>query len=118
LSSTVFANLSKVKHVNNLKTIATSNCRLLYGTDRNRFYDTVISYDEDQSIYGAYLVCTVDGATKALRHELADDPTKAAQMIVNGLVKDTALLFTKYAVGDRMRGQQGERGDKGYFELY
>ncbi|KAF2793157.1 hypothetical protein K505DRAFT_194289, partial [Melanomma pulvis-pyrius CBS 109.77] len=107
----------QVKYLKDLKTIAASNARLLYGSDRNRFFDIVVSYDESNGHYGAYLICTIEGTSKALRKDLADSPIKAVQTLVIGLQKDTTLIFTKYDVGDKFIGQQGARNSDGIFKL-
>lgn len=44
--------------------------------------------------YSAYLICTIDGNQKPLCKAIADCPIKATAIIVDGLQKDSALLFS------------------------
>jgi hypothetical protein len=44
--------------------------------------------------YSAYLICAIDGNQKPLRKALADCPIKATVIIVDGLQKDSAILFS------------------------
>ncbi|KAF2658115.1 hypothetical protein K491DRAFT_713882 [Lophiostoma macrostomum CBS 122681] len=109
----------KIKQVKDLKTLALANARLLYGSDRNRFFDVVTSQFDSLAgtKYGAFLVITVDGTTKPLRKEVNDCPLTACRALVARLHKDTGLLFMKFDVGDQISGQQGTRNNAGKFEL-
>ncbi|KAI4633486.1 hypothetical protein J4E80_000852 [Alternaria sp. BMP 0032] len=105
--------------VQTLKEICLGNCRLLYGSERFKFYDIVICEDDDTKKFAAILTCNQEGQTKLLRTELSLCPVVAVRTLVDGLQKDTAKLFLKYAVGSQIRGQQGHTdAETGIFELW
>ncbi|CAN9093252.1 unnamed protein product [Alternaria alternata] len=125
----------KLHEIQTLKEISLGNCRLLYGSERFKFYgkalapmlntgidtrlDIVICEDEGTKRFAAILTCNQDGQTKLLRTELSGCPVVAVRTLVDGLQKDTAKLFLKYAVGSQIRGQQGfTNKDTGKFELW
>jgi hypothetical protein len=98
----------QVSHLNNLKALANSNARLLYGSDRSRFlgthhfYSTMgilimidipVVFHKSTSHYSAYLICAIEGNQKPLRKAIANCPIKATAIIVDGLQKDSAILF-------------------------
>ncbi|KAL6709499.1 hypothetical protein ACN47E_001434 [Coniothyrium glycines] len=97
----------KVERVKSLRELAFGNCRLLYGSERGKFFDIVIAEDVENNAFCAILVCSQEGASKILRKEVDDDPLKAVQSMVNHLQKDTACLFHKFDVGSQLKGQQG-----------
>ncbi|KAF2252545.1 hypothetical protein BU26DRAFT_549111 [Trematosphaeria pertusa] len=90
-----------------------ASCRFIQLTAQ----DVVTCYNEEEGKHGAVLVCSYDGASKILRKEVAACPLAATRAIVDGLHRDTGLLFAKFDVGDQLYGQQGFRGDSGKFEL-
>ncbi|KAH8727128.1 hypothetical protein GQ44DRAFT_758218 [Phaeosphaeriaceae sp. PMI808] len=98
---------AKVSIVEKLKTMALGNCRLLYGSERQKFYDVVVSVNEENKIFVAALVCNKDPASKFLRTSINDCPVKAVRDMVDCLQKDTMRLFEKYSVGSMIVGQQG-----------
>ncbi|KAI4959501.1 hypothetical protein J4E86_003223 [Alternaria arbusti] len=105
--------------VQTLKEICLGNCRLLYGSERFKFYDIVICEDDDTKKFAAILTCNQEGQTKLLRTELSLCQVVAVRTLVDGLQKDTAKLFLKYAVGSQIRGQQGHTdAETGIFELW
>ncbi|KAF2685941.1 hypothetical protein K458DRAFT_300320, partial [Lentithecium fluviatile CBS 122367] len=107
----------QIRQLMDLKNFALGNARLLYGSEQRKFYDIVVGANEDGK-YATVLVCSFDGATKILRKEVALCPLAATQAIVDGLVMDTGLLFSKYDVGDQISDQQGFRSaETGKFEL-
>ncbi|KAF2470415.1 uncharacterized protein BDR25DRAFT_314616 [Lindgomyces ingoldianus] len=83
----------KVKALKDLKTLSNSNARIIYGSDRTRFYDIVIVLNEVTRLYTTHLVVAIDGTTKSLRKEEAVCPLKATRAIVDKLQKDTSLVF-------------------------
>ncbi|XP_014555001.1 hypothetical protein COCVIDRAFT_103549 [Bipolaris victoriae FI3] len=120
LSSTSWLDSSiLVEKVNNLKEISLGNCRLLYGSERGKFYDIVIGEDEETKSFGAVLTCNQDSQTKLLRTSTSTCPVKAVRKLVSDLQKDTAKLFLKYGVGSQLDGQQGYTDrDTGEFQLW
>ncbi|EOA89829.1 uncharacterized protein SETTUDRAFT_26155 [Exserohilum turcica Et28A] len=108
-----------VNSINSLKELCLGNCRLLYGSERFRFYDIVICEDEANKRFCALLTCNMDGQTKILRVETDACAVTAVQMLVGRLQRDTAKLFAKYNVGSQIEGQQGST-DKttGTFKLW
>ncbi|KAF2731719.1 hypothetical protein EJ04DRAFT_566618 [Polyplosphaeria fusca] len=108
----------KISQLRDLKGIATGNARILYGSDRNRFYDIITCYFKDDESYGAFLICTIDGSTKALRKEISDCPVKATRLLVDKLMTDTGKVMCKFDVGTKFSGQQGSIGDDGIFEVF
>ncbi|KAF2849335.1 hypothetical protein T440DRAFT_452727 [Plenodomus tracheiphilus IPT5] len=113
------ANPEKVSAISTLRNNAMGNCKLLYGSDRFKYYDIIICENEDDGKFGALLTCTESSAIKILRNEVADCPVVAVRQMVQRLQRDTALLFvSKYTVGSQIRGQQGYTNkDTGAFEL-
>ncbi|CAA9965795.1 hypothetical protein PTMSG1_09154 [Pyrenophora teres f. maculata] len=110
---------TKVDQVKTLKEICLGNCRLLYGSERFKFYDIAICEDEDTKTFAAILTCNQDNETKFLRTETSSCPVQAVRVLVHGLEKDTAKLFTKYSVGSQIRGQQGATNKTtGEYELW
>ncbi|KNG47692.1 dna ligase 1 [Stemphylium lycopersici] len=108
-----------VEKVKALKEICLGNCRLLYGSERFKFYDIVICEDEDTKEFGAILTCNQNNHTKLLRTETSDSPVKAVRILVDRLQKDTAKLFLKYTVGSQLEGQQGSTDkDTGIYALW
>ncbi|KAF1843889.1 uncharacterized protein K460DRAFT_266340, partial [Cucurbitaria berberidis CBS 394.84] len=101
-----------VEQVKTLKEMALGNCRLLYGSERFKFYDIAVAEDEDNGAFAAILTCSQDGSIKLLRKEVNDCPVKAVRALVDRLQKDTALLFIKYDVGSQIKGQQGVTNKK------
>ena len=53
-----------------------------------------MTFDKSTGHYGAYLICAIDGNQKPLRKAIADCPIKATAIVVDGLQKDSALLFS------------------------
>ncbi|CAO2656254.1 Nn.00g050570.m01.CDS01 [Neocucurbitaria sp. VM-36] len=102
----------KVEQIKNLRDIALGNCRLLYGSERFKFYDIVVAEDEENASFNAILTCSQDGSTKMLRKDIRDCPVKAVRTMVGQLQKDTALLMKKYDTGSQFRGQQGFKNEK------
>ena len=104
---------SEVK-VKNLKEICLGNCRLLYGSERFKFYgisiafdsrpgtdtntDIAVCEDEDKKKFGAILTCSQEGSIKLLRTEVSDDPVDAVRAMVDRLQKDTAIIFGKSSI--------------------
>ncbi|USP73204.1 hypothetical protein yc1106_00478 [Curvularia clavata] len=112
---------NKVEKVKGLKELCVGNCRLLYGSERFKFYgnsspsvprkphhhhhpiphtltwtkDVVICNDEASKRYCAILTCNQDGQTKFLRTVSGMDPVLAVRELVDGLQKDTSKLFCK-----------------------
>ncbi|KAG9197274.1 hypothetical protein G6514_001913 [Epicoccum nigrum] len=109
---------SKLEQLQTLRVTALGNAKMLYGSEKFKFFDIVIAYSQPDAKYGAVLVCSFNESTKILRKEVAHCPVKAARAIVHGLHVDTGLLFTKYDVGDQLAGQQGGTARGGEFGLY
>ncbi|EUC43683.1 hypothetical protein COCMIDRAFT_38415 [Bipolaris oryzae ATCC 44560] len=120
LSSTSWLDSSiLVEKVNNLRELSLGNCRLLYGSERGKFYDIVVGEDESTKSFGAVLTCNQDGQTKLLRTSTSTCPVNAVRNLVSDLQKDTAKLFVKYGVGSQLEGQQGYTNkDTGEFQLW
>ncbi|KAI4697768.1 uncharacterized protein J4E84_000901 [Alternaria hordeiaustralica] len=92
---------------------------LLLNKEPNTTLDIVICEDDDTKKFAAILTCNQEGQTKLLRTELSLCPVVAVRTLVDGLQKDTAKLFLKYAVGSQIRGQQGHTdAETGIFELW
>ncbi|OAL46071.1 hypothetical protein IQ07DRAFT_518370, partial [Pyrenochaeta sp. DS3sAY3a] len=96
----------KVDEVRALRDICLGNCRLLYGSERFKFYDISIAEDQDSMTFCAILTCNQEGVTKFLRKEVSNCPIRAVRGMVHRLQTDTAILFTKYDVGSQFTGQQ------------
>ncbi|KAF1946730.1 hypothetical protein EJ02DRAFT_393867 [Clathrospora elynae] len=107
-----------VDKVNTLKNVCLGNCRLLYGSERFKFYDIVICEDESDKKFCAILTCNQEAMTKLLRTQVSHCPVEAVRTLVDRLQKDTARLFKKYTVGSQLQGQQGYTDkETGNFEL-
>ncbi|KAJ4412727.1 hypothetical protein N0V91_000489 [Didymella pomorum] len=98
--------------------MALGNAKILYGSEKFKFFDVVIAYSELNAVFAAVLLCSFNDATKILRKEVAACPLTAARAIVHGLHVDSGLLLTKYNVGDQILGQQGGTPSDGEFGLY
>ncbi|KAJ4384509.1 hypothetical protein N0V86_000108 [Didymella sp. IMI 355093] len=109
---------SKLEQLHELRVMALGNAKMLYGSERFKFYDVVIAYSEPNAMFAAVLVCSFNDATKILRKKVAACPLAAARAIVHGLHVDSGLLLTKYDVGDQILGQQGGIPRDGEFGLY
>ncbi|KAJ6201359.1 hypothetical protein J3E72DRAFT_428097 [Bipolaris maydis] len=130
LSSTSWLDSSiLVEKVNNLKEISLGNCRLLYGSERGKFYgitnphhpckssqahmqekDIVIGEDEKTKSFGAVLTCNQDNQTKLLRTSTSNCPVNAVRNL---------HVTVKYGVGSQLEGQQGYTDkDTGEFQLW
>ncbi|KAH7394033.1 hypothetical protein DE146DRAFT_633956 [Phaeosphaeria sp. MPI-PUGE-AT-0046c] len=113
----------KFTQFESLKNVALGNCRLLYGSERMKFYgkgitlltgtrtnkgsDMVLGVNDDQSTFCVALVCSRDTASKILRTCLSDCPVKAMHAMVNQLQKDTMPLLMDFGAGSQVIGQQG-----------
>lgn len=73
--------------------MALGNAKLLYGSEKFKFYDVAIAYNESEAKFAAILVCSFNEATKILRKEVAVCPIAAVRAIVYGLHTDTGLLL-------------------------
>ncbi|KAI8939565.1 hypothetical protein NX059_003329 [Plenodomus lindquistii] len=113
------ANPEKVSAISGLRNSVMGNCKLLYGSQRFKFYDIIICESEHDGKFGALLTCIESSTTKILRNEVAECPVVAVRQMVQRLQRDTALLFTeKYSVGSQLYGQQGYTNkETGAFEL-
>ncbi|KAH7138050.1 hypothetical protein B0J11DRAFT_574060 [Dendryphion nanum] len=109
-----------VTRINALKPSAISNARILYGSHRNNFIDvqTCRFPVTGESSYGAILTFTHEGVTKAIRREVAGCPLKAVLTLVAQLQTDAGLLLTKYDLGEKFDGPQGETDESGDFKLF
>ncbi|KAF2868992.1 hypothetical protein BDV95DRAFT_669947 [Massariosphaeria phaeospora] len=107
-----------VRMYSDLKMVGLSHAKVLYGSEFKKFYDFVVSYSVPDEKYGAFLTCSYEGASKALRGEIHDDPVQATRILVDGLQKDCGALFRKVNIGDIFYHQQGAISDDGIFELY
>ncbi|KAF1828843.1 hypothetical protein BDW02DRAFT_511342, partial [Decorospora gaudefroyi] len=95
-----------------------SNCRLLYGSERFKFYDVAICENETDGSFAAMLTCNQSSTTKVLRIQVGDCPLKATRLLSDRIIKDTGKLFTKFTVGSQLQGQQGHTNQEtGVFEL-
>ncbi|KAF3047488.1 hypothetical protein E8E12_008669 [Didymella heteroderae] len=108
----------QLEQLHELRVMALGNAKMLYGSEKFKFYDVVIAHSEPNAMFAAVLVCSFSDATKILRKEVAACPLAAARAIVHGLHVDTGLLLTKHNVGDQIIGQQGGTPRDGEFELY
>ncbi|KAH3906482.1 hypothetical protein HBH56_204510 [Parastagonospora nodorum] len=112
------ADKAKFARFESLKEMTLGTCRLLYGSERFRFYDIVIGADEGETTFCAALVLSKDGSTKILRTSCSDCPIKATQIIVSQLHKDVFPLLVNLGAGAQLQGQQGyTNGLTGTFEL-
>jgi hypothetical protein len=109
-------------------------CRIIYGSDRNHFYDIVVACHETRVVYSAHLILTFDGTTKILRKAEDYCPLKATEKIVDELSKNVGLVLGKQArhrsrcpsltridetkVGDEMKGQRGMLDEEGIFQVF
>ncbi|KAF1956831.1 hypothetical protein CC80DRAFT_386337, partial [Byssothecium circinans] len=106
---------SQITKIADLKNTVLGHARMLYGSERNKFYD-IVTIDIDGK-YASILSCSQDGTIKFLRKEVNTCALEATRALVDGLYKDAGLLFTKYDVGDQISGQQGFCGSDGKFAL-
>ncbi|KAF9701706.1 hypothetical protein EKO04_000725 [Ascochyta lentis] len=111
-------NQNKLEQIHKLRVMALGNAKILYGSEKFKYYDVVIAYSETDAKFAALLVCSFNEASKILRKEVAVCPIAAARAIVHGLHTDSGLLFSKYNVGDQLFGQQGGTPHGGEFGLY
>ncbi|KAJ4990781.1 hypothetical protein SVAN01_03790 [Stagonosporopsis vannaccii] len=109
---------SKLEILHELRLVALGNAKILYGSEKFKFYDVVVACCEPEAKFAAILVCTYNEATKILRKAVAECPLAAARAIVHGLHVDTGLLLCKYDAGDQLFGQQGGTQRGGEFGLY
>ncbi|KAF3050005.1 hypothetical protein E8E11_009658 [Didymella keratinophila] len=112
------SNQTKLEQLHQLRTMALGNAKILYGSEKFKFFDVVIAYSEPNTMFAAVLVCSFNDATKILRKEVAACPLAAARAIVHRLHVDSGLLLTKYDVGDQIFGQQGGTPRDGEFGLH
>ncbi|KAF2747671.1 hypothetical protein M011DRAFT_486501 [Sporormia fimetaria CBS 119925] len=110
----------KMIQMRELKMMTLGNARVIYGNDRNRFYDIITSYTliSGQIQYSSILVVTIDGSTKALRKETASDPLVATRNMVQGLMTDAGSIFARIPTGQRFHGQQGITSEDGTFQVF
>ncbi|KAF2026790.1 hypothetical protein EK21DRAFT_29175, partial [Setomelanomma holmii] len=101
-----------------LKTTALANCRLLYGSDRFKFYDILQSMDEEENTFCIALVCSREGESKILRMAVDDCPIKAIRSMVVRLQKDCFPVLMNVGAGLQSGGQLGYSNElTGKFEL-
>ncbi|KAH6637704.1 hypothetical protein C7974DRAFT_411172 [Boeremia exigua] len=111
-------NQSKLEQLHELRVMALGNAKIIYGSEKFKFYDVLVAYSEPDAKFAAILVCSFNEAAKILRKEVAGCPLAATRAIVYGLQVDTGLLLSKYDVGDQLFGQQGGTPREGIFDLY
>ncbi|KAF1362548.1 hypothetical protein EJ07DRAFT_174980 [Lizonia empirigonia] len=109
---------NKLEQLHELRVMALGNAKILYGSEKFKFYDVVIAYSGPEAKFAAVLVCSFNEATKILRKEVSTCPVAAARAIVHGLHTDSGLLLSKYDVGDQLFGQQGGTPHGGEFGLF
>ncbi|KAH7095170.1 hypothetical protein FB567DRAFT_586499 [Paraphoma chrysanthemicola] len=97
----------KARTFESLKITALANCRLLYGSERMKFYDIVLGMDEDEKTFCVALVCSREGESKILRTMASDCPLKAIRGMVVRLQKDCFPLLMQFGAGVQTRGQLG-----------
>ncbi|KAL5121160.1 hypothetical protein ACEQ8H_001012 [Pleosporales sp. CAS-2024a] len=109
---------AKTGRLEQLKNMVLGTCRLLYGSERFKFYDIVIGATDDETTFCAALSCNKDGMTKILRTTLHDCPIKATEAMVRQLQKDVMPLLVNFGPGTQLAGQQGYTNHlSGKFEL-
>ncbi|KAF1929055.1 uncharacterized protein M421DRAFT_4870 [Didymella exigua CBS 183.55] len=106
-------NQAKLEQLHELRVMALGNAKIIYGSEKFKFYDVVVAYSAPEAKFAAVLVCNFNEATKILRKEVAACPLAAVRDIVHGLHVDT-----KYNVGDQLFGQQGGTLRDGVFGLH
>ncbi|KAJ8111355.1 hypothetical protein OPT61_g6030 [Boeremia exigua] len=107
-----------LEQLHELRVMALGNAKIIYGSEKFKFYDVVVAYSEPDAKFAVILVCNFNEATKILRKEVARCPLAAARAMIRGLHADTGLLLSKYDVGDQIFGQQGSTSSEGNFGLY
>ncbi|PSN62889.1 hypothetical protein BS50DRAFT_624664 [Corynespora cassiicola Philippines] len=115
---------NSLKHFRNLQTMALGNARILYGSDRNLFYEPILTHSiylvlaqKDKNNWTATLVNTMEGVTTILRKVTRDEPLLAMAQIVTGLQKDCGKLFNLCgpSLTTKFVGPQGTHTSRGRF---
>ncbi|KAF2827323.1 hypothetical protein CC86DRAFT_455013 [Ophiobolus disseminans] len=114
-ASSWYDNEAKFVQFENLRNVALGNCRILYGSDRWKFYDIVLGIEEDESEFCVALVCSREGTSKVLRGCISDCPLKAIRALTTRLQKDSMTLL-KAGAGVMMTGQQGHTDGDGKWQ--
>jgi hypothetical protein len=84
----------QARQILDLKNHALGHARILYGSEARKFFD-IIDAPVAPGKHVAALVCSLEGETKTLRMHYANCPVVATHDLVQGLKKDTGMLYCK-----------------------